>query len=54
MTGFMVVDGAAQHGLSINCTLLIFDSAHFLFPAYVCIFSFFSQPGQPLYLTLKL
>jgi len=23
MTGFMVVDGAAQHGLSINCTLLI-------------------------------
>ena len=23
MTGFMVVDGAMQHGLSINCTRLI-------------------------------
>jgi hypothetical protein len=35
MTGFMVVDGAAQHGLSINCTLLILVLFTSCFPAYV-------------------
>jgi hypothetical protein len=35
MTGFMVVDGAAQHGLSINGTLLILILFTYFFPAYV-------------------
>jgi hypothetical protein len=35
MTGFMVVDGASQHGLAINGTLLILILFTSCFPAYV-------------------
>jgi len=40
MTVFIGVDGAVQHGLSINGTLLILILFTSCFPAYVCIIAF--------------
>jgi hypothetical protein len=49
MTGFMVVDGAAQHVLSINCTLLIlilFTSCFAAYGLYVRIFPPLTEGGN--------
>jgi hypothetical protein len=54
MTGFMVVDGAVQQGISTIGILLILILFTSYFPAYVCIFALLCLSCQPLSLTLKL